>query len=260
MRIVTWNINSIRIRLGLIEKFIAEYKPDVICFQETKVMDEAFPLGDCIGLGYPHVRYSGEKSYNGVAIFSKYPIKEEFVLSFCNDDKRHLAIKIENIELHNFYVPAGGDEPDININPKFKHKLEYIDKMNDWFLENRNKSQEIVLLGDLNISPLEQDVWSSRQLRNDVSHTPIEREKLMRNLNEFGFVDISRKFVPESEKLYSWWSYRSPNWEKSDRGRRLDHIWLTPGLADKATTSIIAKEMRGHESPSDHVPVIVDII
>lgn len=259
MKVVTWNINSIRIRLDLIKKFIEQYNPDVICFQETKVTDEAFPLGDCISLGFPHVRYSGQKSYNGVAIFSKFPIEEEIVLQFCNDDKRHYGVKIKDTEIHNFYVPAGGDEPDIDINPKFKHKLEYIDEMNRWFLKNRSKEQNIILLGDLNISPLEHDVWSSRQLRNDVSHTPIEREKLMRNLNEFGFVDSSRKFVPEEEKLYSWWSYRSPNWEKSDRGRRLDHIWLTPELAAKADYHAIAKEMRGMPSPSDHVPVIVGI-
>lgn len=259
MKVVTWNINSIRIRFPLIKNFIDAYNPDVICFQETKVTDEAFPLGECISLGFPHVRYSGEKSYNGVAIFSKFPIEDEFILKFCNDDKRHYAIKINGVELHNFYVPAGGDEPDIDINPKFKHKLEYLDEMHNWFLQNRNKDQKIILLGDLNISPLEEDVWSSRQLRNDVSHTPIEREKLMRNLTEFGFVDSSRMFVPETEKLYSWWSYRSPDWEKSDRGRRLDHIWLTPELASKADNHVIAKEMRGKPSPSDHVPVMVRI-
>jgi len=259
MRIVTWNINSIRIRIELIRSFVEKYNPDVICFQETKVVDEAFPVGDVIGLGFPHIRYSGEKSYNGVAILSKLPIEEDFVLNFCNKDRRHLAIKVKDVEIHNFYVPAGGDEPDVDLNPKFKHKLEYLDEMNNWFLKNRDKSQNIVLLGDLNISPLEHDVWSSRQLRNDVSHTPIEREKLIRNLNEFGFIDSSRKFVPETEKLYSWWSYRSPNWEKSDRGRRLDHIWLTPGLAEKADHHFIAKEMRGMNSPSDHVPVIISV-
>ncbi|MGV2432126.1 MAG UNVERIFIED_CONTAM: exodeoxyribonuclease III [Rickettsiaceae bacterium] len=259
MKIATWNINSIRIRMDLIKAFIEKHNPDVIAFQETKVADYAFPVGDCISLGYKHIRFSGEKSYNGVAIFSKYPIKEEFSLEFYNGDKRHLAVKIGDIEIHNFYIPAGGDEPDVNINPKFKHKLAYLDEMHEWFLDNRKKDQKIILLGDLNIAPLEHDVWSSKQLKYEVSHTDIERQKLMRNLNEFGFIDSSRFFVPDSEKLYSWWSYRSPDWERSDRGRRLDHIWLTPSLAGTLNSSIIEKEMRKHPSPSDHVPVLVNL-
>lgn len=259
MLVATWNINSIRIRFPLIKEFIDTYNPDIIGFQETKVMDEAFPLGDCIALGYPHVRYYGEKSYNGVAIFSKYPIEEGFNLNFCNEDRRHQAIKVNGIEIHNFYVPAGGDEPDVDINPKFKHKLKYLDEMNNWFLKERSKDQKIVLMGDLNISPYEHDVWSSRQLRNDVSHTPIEREKLLRNMNDFGFIDMPRKHVPMDQKLYSWWSYRSPNWEKSDRGRRLDHIWVTPELAENSSYIDTAKKLRGSNSPSDHVPVLVKI-
>jgi exodeoxyribonuclease III len=259
MRIVTWNINSIRLRMPLLKSFCDEYQPDVIAIQETKVADPAFPLGDCIGLGYQHVRYSGEKSYNGVAILSKHPIEEEFCLEFYNQDKRHIAAKIKGIEIHNFYVPAGGDEPDVEINLKFKHKLAYLDSMNEWFLKNRHKDQEIILVGDLNIAPLEHDVWSSKQLKNVVSHTDIERAKLNRNMNEFGFVDAPRLVFPEREKLYSWWSYRNLDWEKSDRGRRLDHIWITPNLAQKPISSSLVKSMRKSNSPSDHVPVIVDI-
>jgi len=259
MKIVTWNINSLRLRMPLLKGFVYEYQPDIIALQETKVADPLFPLGDCIGLGYRYVRFSGEKSYNGVAILSKYPIEESFCLEFYNHDKRHIAARIAGIELHNFYVPAGGDEPDEAINPKFKHKLSYLDLMNEWFLKNRNKNQNIVLVGDLNIAPLEHDVWSSKQLRNIVSHTDIERTRLNRNMNEFGFIDAPRLIFPETEKLYSWWSYRNLNWEKSDRGRRLDHIWVTPNLVTKPISSSIAKEMRKLKGPSDHVPVLVNI-
>ncbi len=259
MKIVTWNINSIRLRMPLLKSFTDEHQPDIIAIQETKVQDIAFPLGDCISLGYPYVRFSGEKSYNGVAIISKFPIEEEFCLEFYNQDKRHIAAKINGIEIHNFYVPAGGDEPDVDINPKFKHKLSYLDSMNEWFLKNRHKEQDIVLVGDLNIAPLEHDVWSSKQLRNVVSHTDIERTRLNRNMNEFGFIDAPRLVFPATEKLYSWWSYRNLDWDKSDRGRRLDHIWITPNLAQKPISSYVIRDMRKSQSPSDHVPVIVKI-
>ncbi len=259
MKIATWNINSLRLRMNQLKNFADEHQPDVIALQETKVQDIAFPLGDCISIGYPHVRFSGEKSYNGVAILSKLPIESEFCLEFCNEHKRHIAAKIGGIEVHNFYVPAGGDEPDISINPKFKHKLEYLDAMHEWFLKNRNKDQNIVLVGDLNIAPLEHDVWSSKALTKVVSHTAIERDILMRNINEFGFIDAPRLNVPASEKLYSWWSYRGLDWETSDRGRRLDHILLTPPLAAKFESSTTLKNMRGIESPSDHVPILVNI-
>jgi len=129
--------------------------------------------------------------------------------------------------------------------------------MHDWFMKNRSKNQNIILVGDLNIAPLEHDVWSSKQLKNVVSHTDIERKKLMRNITEFGFIDAARKLVPHDQKLYSWWSYRSPNWDESNRGRRLDHIWATPDLANKVTNIQHLREMRSSTQPSDHVPVLI---
>lgn len=257
MKIVTWNINSLRLRLPLLESFVLEHQPDIIALQETKVQDIEFPLGDVMMLGYPHIVYSGQKSYNGVAILSKIPITNHFSLEFYNEDKRHIAARIGDVEIHNFYVPAGGDEPDININPKFKHKMHYLDMMHDWFLSNRSNEEKIILVGDLNIAPLEHDVWSSKQLKNVVSHTDIERQKLMRNITEFGFVDIARSLVPEEQKLYSWWSYRSPNWDESDRGRRLDHIWATPAISNNVSKIEHLRYMRATKQPSDHVPVVI---
>ena len=259
MKIATWNINSLRLRLNLLKKFIDEHQPDIIALQETKVIDYAFPLGDCLSMGYQHIRFTGEKSYNGVAILSKIPVEEQFCLEFSNEQKRHIAAKIGNMEIHNFYVPAGGDIPDIELNPKFKHKLDYMDSMNEWFLANRKKSQNIILVGDLNVAPLEHDVWSSKQMSKIISHTDIERQKFMRNLNEFGFIDAPRLIVPESQKLYSWWSYRNMDWENSDRGRRLDHILVTPGLANKVTSTLSLRNLRKEDSPSDHVPVMITL-
>lgn len=259
MRIATWNINSVRLRSGLLADFAKQYQPDIIALQETKVVDYSFPLGECALMGYQHVQVSGQKSYNGVAILSKYPIQDSFALEFYNEDKRHIAIRLGDVEIHNFYVPAGGEEPDPEINPKFKHKLAYLDMMHDWFLKNRSKSQKIVLVGDLNIAPLEHDVWSSKALKNVISHTEIERKILMRNMQEFGFIDAPRVFVPEHEKLYSWWTYRTLDWKAGNKGRRLDHIWISEGLRGRLKGASSAPEMRGLVQPSDHVPVIVDL-
>lgn len=256
MKIATWNINSLRLRMPLLKSFVDKYQPDIIAIQETKVQDVEFPFGEALALGYPHIRFSGQKSYNGVAILSKLRIDEHFVLEFYNEDKRHIAVKIGDLEIHNFYVPAGGDEPDENINPKFKHKMQYLDLMHDWFMINRSDSKNIILVGDLNIAPLEHDVWSSKSLKNVVSHTDIERKKLMRNIEEFGFVDVSRKIVAHDKKLYSWWSYRSPNWYESDRGRRLDHIWATKDIAQKLKDVEHLRMIRSMTQPSDHVPVV----
>lgn len=257
MKIATWNINSLRLRMPLLKAFVDEHQPDIIALQETKVQDIEFPFADVLSLGYKYIRFSGQKSYNGVAIISKFPIDSEFCLEFYNDDRRHIAVKIGDLEFHNFYVPAGGDEPDENINPKFKHKMHYLDNMHDWFMKNRSNDQNIILVGDLNIAPLEHDVWSSKQLKNTVSHTNIERIKLMRNITEFGFIDAPRKLVSHDEKLYSWWSYRSPDWDSSNRGRRLDHIWVTPNIAGRLTKTEHLRESRASERPSDHVPVLI---
>lgn len=261
MKLATWNINSIRIRLRLVNQFIIDYGPDIICFQETKVTDELFPVQELQDMGFPYYVIRGEKSYNGVAIFSKVPIRAiEFFSLADRLDSRHAAVLINDaVELHNFYVPAGGDIPDITINPKFDHKLKFVDQAKTWFKENRDQNDKIILVGDLNIAPLEHDVWSHKQLLNVVSHTPIEVLKLHELQASIGFIDVVRKFVPESEKLYSWWSYRNQDWKKSNRGRRLDHIWATKSLAGQVMSFLIPKEIRDWHNPSDHVPVLIDV-
>jgi len=261
MRIASWNVNSIRMRIAHIEKLTMEHKPDIICLQETKVNNTDFPFKALKNIGYKHIEIHGEKAYNGVAILSKLPFEQSFVLNFVNKvDKRHVAIKLLNqIEIHNFYVPAGGEIADPTTNPKFRHKLNYFDEMSLWFKENRNTKDKIILLGDLNVAPLENDVWSHKQLLTEVSHTPIEVEKMIQLFKTLEFHDTIRKFTPEDEKLYSWWSYRNNDWAKSDRGRRLDHIWVTPALEKYIKKGYILKELRGLDSPSGHVPVILDL-
>lgn len=262
MKIATWNVNSIRIREPILAAFIKAVNADVLCLQETKVEDKDFPHEMIQRLGFKHCLFTGEKSYNGVAVLSKIPMKLIDTHDMIgNGHKRHIGVELKGgIRLHNFYVPAGGDVPDASVNLKFDEKLRFVDAMADWSKQEVKKNSRTVIVGDFNIAPLEHDVWSSRQLRDVVSHTPIEREKLtaLQALSG-GWCDAMRALTPHEQKLYSWWSYRNRDWNASDRGRRLDHIWLSPALKDSLKSGHILREARGYESPSDHVPVVVEL-
>jgi len=258
IKITTWNVNSIRKRIESIKVFIEDFSPDILALQETKVSNDLFPTHIFDELGYSFAHYNGETTgYNGVAILAKNDLQILPKLTFIKE-ARHLAVMIEDdIELHNFYIPAGGDIPDPDINDKFKHKLELLDQLMAWFKTNKSANDKIILMGDLNIAPLENDVWSHKQLLKIVSHTPIEVAKLTNLYNSINFKDAVRKFTPDSEKLYSWWSYRARDWQKSDKGRRLDHIWVTESLYDSIAKAEISKYTRSLETPSDHVPVSI---
>ncbi|MFC7332565.1 exodeoxyribonuclease III [Rhodocista pekingensis] len=263
MRLCTWNINSVRLRLPLLLKLLDEHAPDVVCLQETKTVDDTFPLRELAERGYRFAHIHGMKSYNGVAILSRLELGAREVRHWCGrEDCRHIATTLPvgpGIELHNLYIPAGGDVPDPAVNEKFAHKLQFLDEMIRWWPEQRSPDRPMILVGDLNIAPLETDVWSHRQLLDVVSHTPVEVEKLTQVQRTLGWVDAVRRFVPETEKLYTWWSYRSADWAASDRGRRLDHVWVTPPLAPALAGTTVLREARGWEpKPSDHVPVLVD--
>src|SRR6478735_8107049 len=261
LRIATWNINSVRLRRPLLAELISALDPDVLCLQETKCPDELFPLDDIRAMGFPHIAHKGMKGYNGVAVLSRRPLQ---VLDgdpdWCGKgDCRHLAVAVDApggpIELHDFYVPAGGDTPDREANVKFAHKLDFVAEATAWS-EARGAKARSVLVGDLNIAPLEHDVWSHRQMIGVVSHTPVECEKLIAAQRSGGWVDCMRIHTPEPEKLYTWWSYRAmDNWRNADRGRRLDHVWTSDALADRVSAIRIAKDYRGAKRPSDHVPV-----
>lgn len=261
MRLVTWNINSVRLRIDLLQRLAQEQSPDVICLQETKVVDDLFPADAIKDMGYPHIAFTGMKGYNGVAILSRLPLNNVTCLQWCDKaDCRHISAQLPGgIELHNFYIPAGGDAPDPCENEKFSHKLSFLDEMATWFAENRSSGQKMVLVGDLNIAPLEMDVWSHIQLLKVVSHTPIEVEKLSALQTQSAWIDAVRHFIPDTERLYSWWSYRSRDWTKADRGRRLDHVWVTPPLESALSGASVFRDARSWEKPSDHAPVIVDI-
>ncbi|CAH2601393.1 Exodeoxyribonuclease III [Rhodovastum atsumiense] len=263
LRIATWNINSLRLRLPALPRLIEALRPDVICLQETKVPDLLFPAQAPAELGYPHAAWRGMKGYNGVAILSKIPFTaNDIAPDWCGrGDCRHLSVLLDlpsgPLELHDFYVPAGGDVPDRVTNPKFAHKLDFVAEATGWFAA-RAGLRRTVLVGDLNIAPLEHDVWSHRQLLDVVSHTPVETEALTHWLNQ-GFHDALRHFVPEDRKLYTWWSYRNRDWRASDRGRRLDHVWVSRDLTKALRSYTILKDARDWPQASDHVPVCVEL-
>ena len=252
--LATWNINSVRLRENIVSRLMSEEMPDILCLQECKCLAEQIPTEAFEKLGYRYRVARGQKSYNGVAILSKLPMVDAGGRDFATlGHARHVAGQLENgVTIHNFYVPAGGDIPDREENVKFGQKLDFLTEMRDHF--RKETPDRAILVGDLNIAPREDDVWNHKALLKIVSHTPIEVEHLAQAQDAGKWVDITRKDVPQG-LLYSWWSYRSPDWDAADKGRRLDHIWATPDIANAGHSSRIHRAARGWEQPSDHAPV-----
>jgi exodeoxyribonuclease-3 len=267
-RLATWNINSIRLRIDLIRRFVRAEAPDVLCLQEIKCVDGKFPEFELRALGFPHVAVCGQKGYHGVAILSRIPFAREERRDICGcGHARHLSVVLDGagaakpLVLHNIYVPAGGDLPDPALNEKFRHKLDFLDAMETWFKTMRGKAKNrMIMVGDLNVAPLPTDVWSHKQLLKVVSHTPAETERLERVQAAHDWIDVMRRHVPPAQKLFTWWSYRNRDWRASNRGRRLDHIWSTPALDGAAVSMRVLDEARDWPRTSDHVPVIADFV
>lgn len=258
LSVATWNINSARLRLPIIEHYLREHSPDILCLQEIKCQEHQFPAEALAALGYEHQAISGQKGYHGVATISRVPIREVARNDWqANGEARHIAVEVtgRDMVLDNVYIPAGGDEPDREINVKFGQKLDFLERMTQW-ADKLDKPTLIV--GDFNIAPLESDVWNHKQLLKVVSHTPLEVETLQRFKDAHGFVDIGREFIRDPERYFSWWSYRAKDWRANDRGRRLDHMWASPDLAAQARAHRVLEDARSWEKPSDHVPLITE--
>lgn len=262
LRLVTWNVNSIRIRMGLLKVLIEKYQPDIICLQEVKAKEEDFPFEEIKSLGFLYVALYGIAGYNGVAILSKKPLqnieKKDWV---SKSDARHIKADFSGIEINNIYIPAGGEVPDPIENLSFAHKLCFMDDMSEYYEQNQTKfkDKKVLFCGDFNVAPLECDVWNHKKMQNIISHTPIEIERLTRFYKSLNFIDATRKIFDNNEQIFSWWSYRNPNWQTNNKGRRLDHIWITPNMENQIKDIKILTEFRSMERPSDHVPVMIDL-
>ena len=258
LKIVSWNINSVRARTGIVERLIMEEQPDLLCLQETKVLDGIFPADLFRRHGYRHHQLNGQRMHHGVAILSRVPLADPGKHDWQdNGEARHVGVRLPNgIRLENVYVPAGGDIPDRAQNPKFGQKLDFLERMARWA---DALDRPTLLVGDFNVAPLECDVWSHKALLKVVSHTPVEVAALGRLQQTHGWIDIGRRFVPAPERCFTWWSYRSPDWTRNDRGRRLDHMWASPELAGHLATHRVLEPCRSWERPSDHVPLVLAV-
>ena len=265
LRIATWNVNSVRLRAEQAARFVDEQAPDVLCMQEIKCQEGEFPREAFVAMGLPHLKIAGQKGWHGVAIASRLPLEDAAPLEVCREGHaRCVGATVAGVEIHNFYIPAGGDIPDRELNPKFDHKLDFYEKLTAE-LAKRDPRAPMAIVGDLNVAPGEFDVWNHRYMSKIVSHTPIEIEAMAALKASLGFIDVTRETTPEPEKLASWWSYRAQDFRVSNRGLRLDHILVTPGLRDAAyhlgaPVVRIHDDVRGWERPSDHAPVSVDLV
>jgi exodeoxyribonuclease-3 len=263
LRIATWNVNSVRLRAEQVGRFVDEHGPDVLCLQEIKCRDGEFPLEAFASAGLPHVKIKGQKGWHGVAIASRLPIEDAPVIEACRrSEARCVAGVVAGVEIQNFYIPAGGDTPDRTVNDKFDHKLDFYERLAAE-TGRRDPMKPLVIAGDLNVAPGEDDVWNHRYMSKVVSHTPLEIEAMERLKSSLGFTDLVRAAIPEG-KLFSWWSYRAADFRKSNRGLRLDHLWVSPGLKEAAfrdgkVAARVHDTVREWERPSDHAPVSADL-
>lgn len=253
MKIATWNVNSINVRMPQLLGWLKSADVDVVCFQETKTIDENFPGAVLNELGYDAV-FMGQKSYNGVAIISKLPI-EDVQKNFLDDNdespKRLIAATIKGVRVVNTYIPNGtaiGTD-------KFAFKLDWLQRLRRLFDDACDVSKDVLLCGDFNVAPTELDVWSVPVWEGKLHFSRPERAAIT-YVKQWGFVDLYRQFNPDKRE-FSWWDYREGAWQKN-HGLRIDHIWTSPSLAAKCTGCWIDKSPRTLEKPSDHAPVVAE--
>ena len=264
LRLCTWNVNSVRLRAEQVARFVREQAPDVLCMQEIKCREGEFPMNAFIDMGLPHVKIRGQKGWHGVAIASRLPLEDSKPLDVCREGHaRCVSATVAGVEVHNFYIPAGGDTPDRDANPKFDHKLDFYEKLTAE-MTTRDPKAPLVIAGDLNVAPGEHDVWNHKYMSKIVSHTPAEVEAMEKLKASAGFIDLVRAAIPDPQKLFSWWSYRAADFRASGRGLRLDHLWVTPGLEPAArrlgaVAARVHDDVRAWERPSDHAPVTADL-
>ena len=252
MKIATWNVNSLKVRLPQVLDWLALSEPDILCLQETKTTDENFPVAELEAAGY-HVVFSGQKTYNGVAIISREPADDVLtdIPGLDDPQRRILGASIGGIRVLDLYVVNGQEVG----SDKFAHKLHWLEKVTDHIHEQLQKHPRLVVLGDFNIAPDDRDVYDPEAWHERILCSTPEREALQRILG-LGLSDTFRLFEQE-EKSYSWWDYRAAAFRRN-RGLRIDLILASPALTQACTACGIDKEPRRLERPSDHTPVVAE--
>lgn len=249
--LVTWNVNSLRARQEHVLRWLGDHQPDVVCLQETKVTDDLFPLEPFEALGYG-AAISGQKTYNGVAIFSRHPM-EDIRVGFDGDggeeQKRLIAASVCGVRVVNSYVPQGSSLD----SPKFAYKLDFLEQLAAYFGSRHDPGERLAWVGDINVAPEPEDVFDVEEMEGQVSFHPSEREAL-RRIREWGFEDQFRKFE-QAAGFYSWWDYRAGAFRRN-RGLRIDQIWVTAALARCCVSCWMDREERSQERASDHIPVV----
>lgn len=255
MKIATWNVNSINVRLPQMLPWLKAAQPDVVCLQETKCVDEKFPYQEIHDAGY-HTAFYGQKSYNGVAILSKYEI-DDVQKNFPGDDdespKRLIAATINGVRIVNTYIPNGTEL----WTDKFTFKLDWLQRLRRYFDDTCDKGGDVLLCGDFNVAPDPLDVWNPPAWEGRLHFSKPERAAI-HHVKQWGFTDVFRKLNGDV-KEFSWWDYREGAWQKN-HGLRIDHIWTSTSLADKCTGCWIDKSTRSLEKPSDHAPVVAEFV
>ncbi|MFW6296740.1 MAG: exodeoxyribonuclease III [Halothece sp.] len=261
MKVATWNVNSIRTRQDHVIRWLTTNPVDVLCLQETKVADEKFPSAVFENLGYS-VYFSGQKSYNGVAIFSRTPLESvtvgfspivgEELTADLDDQKRVISGVVNNVRIVNLYVPNGSSVG----SEKYHYKLRWLAVLKAYLEQLRNEvPSEMCVCGDFNVAIADRDIHNPKGKENSIMASPVERQAL-KDVLDVGLADVFRKFTQESGH-YTWWDYRTYAFQ-GNRGWRIDYHYLTPQLYEKAVNCWIDIEPRKLEKPSDHTPVIVE--
>lgn len=262
MQIATWNVNSIRTRLDQVQAWLQDAQPDLLCLQETKVDDPQFPHEVFEAQGY-QVHFHGQKAYNGVAIVSRQPLEdvrrgftgelpEDAEALQLGEQKRVISALVNNIRIVNVYVPNGSALK----SEKYPYKLEWLSCLNRYLSAQAKRDEPLCLVGDFNIALEARDIHHPERLTGGIMASELEREALLNVLGD-RLHDVFRVFEPDANH-WSWWDYRSGAWDR-DQGWRIDHIYLCDELLSQARSCVIHKHLRGHEKPSDHAPVSVDL-
>lgn len=253
MKLATWNVNSLKVRLPHLLQWLGENPVDVLCLQETKLTDDKFPVAEINAAGY-QVAFSGQKTYNGVAILSKLPISDVVKNNprFEDAQQRILAATIDGVRVICAYVPNGQAVD----SDKYVYKLAWLASLREWLAEEMREHEQLAILGDYNIAPDDRDVHDPAEWEGKVHCSDKERAALVA-LTDLGLVDSFRMFE-QAEKTYSWWDYRQLAFRRN-RGLRIDHILLSAKLVGRCTACTIDRVPRKWEQPSDHAPVVATL-